>query len=177
MHRVNRRIKVRTDAVHLIDKGNPWDDVLVRLAPDRLRLRLHTGNRVEYRDRAVEDAQGTLHFRREIHVAGRVDDVHPHLDAFKSFVDAFLFLLHPGAGRRGGSNRDAALAFLLHPVRHGRAFVHFTDLVDHAGIKKNALRQRRLARVNVRGDADVPRPLERELAIGRIWILRRHGFF
>jgi len=34
--------------------------------------------------------------------------------------------------------------------------------VDHAGIKKNALRQRRLARVDVRGDADVPRRFERE---------------
>ena len=43
--------------------------------------------------------------------------------------------------------------------------MHLTDLVDHAGVKKNALGQRRLAGINVRGDADVARPLERELAV------------
>ena len=94
---------------------------------------------------------------------GRVDDVHAHLDAFEHLVDALFRLLHPGAGRRGGGDRDAALAFLLHPVGHGGAFVHLTDLVDHAGVKKDALGQRRLAGVDVRGNADVPRPLEREL--------------
>ena len=54
--------------------------------------------------------------------------------------------------------------------------MHFADLVDHAGVKKNALGQRRLAGVDVRGNPDVPRPLERELAVRRIRI-RRHGFF
>jgi hypothetical protein len=118
----------------------------------------------------------TFDFRREIHVAGRVDDVHALLDAFENLVNAFFFLLHPRAGRRRRSDRDAALAFLLHPVGHGRAFVHLTDLVDHAGVKQNALGQRRLAGIDVRGDADVPRPLERELAVRRIRI-RRSWFF
>ena len=94
----------------------------------------------------------------------------------KHLVDARFLLLRPGAGRRGGSDRDAALAFLLHPVGHGGAFVHFADLVDHAGVKKNALGQRRLAGIDVRGDADVPRPLERELAVRRIRIRRVAGF-
>jgi hypothetical protein len=41
-------------------------------------------------------------------------------------------------------------------------------LVDGAGVKKNTLGRRRLAGVNVRGNADVARPLERERAILRI---------
>jgi hypothetical protein len=109
-------------------------------------------------------------------VAGGVDDVHPHFDAFESLVNALFLFLHPGAGRRGGRDGDAALALLLHPVRNGRAFMHFTDLVDHAGVKENALGQRGLAGVDVRGNADVPRLLERELPIRRIRILRGGGF-
>ncbi len=54
--------------------------------------------------------------------------------------------------------------------------MHFTDLVDHAGVKKNALGQRRLAGVDVRGNADVARPLERELAVRRIRIRRSQVF-
>ena len=84
--------------------------------------------------------------------------------------------LRPGAGRGRGSDRDAALAFLLHPVGHGGAFMHLTDLVDHAGVKKDALGDRRLAGVDVRGDPDVARPLERELAIRRIRIRRQLAF-
>ena len=63
---------------------------------------------------------------------------------------------------------DAALAFLLHPVRHGVAVIHVADLVDQAGVKKNPLRGRRLARVNVGRDADVARALQRVFTIGRI---------
>ena len=137
---------------------------------------MHAGDGIEHGDRAIEHAERSLHLGREIHVTGRVDNVHPHLDAFVNLEDIRLGLLHPSAGRRGGSDRDAALAFLLHPIGHGRAFVHFTDLVDHAGVKKNALGQRRLARVNVSGNADVARPLERIFPVRRIRIRRGGGF-
>ena len=53
--------------------------------------------------------------------------------------------------------------------------MHVAHLVDHAGVKQNALGDRRLAGIDVRGDADVARPLERKLAIRRVWI--RGGFF
>ena len=99
-------IEIRADAVHLVDERDARNAILVRLAPDRLRLRLHAGHRVENRHRAVEHAQRTLHFHREIDVARRIDNI----DAV-CFVEAL-----PGSRRRRGRDRDAALALLLHPV-------------------------------------------------------------
>ena len=93
-------------------------------------------------------------------------------DAFESLVDAVLFLLGPEAGRRGGGDRDATFAFLLHPVGHGVAVIDVTDLVDEAGVKENTLGGGGLAGVDVRGDTDVARALQRILAIRRIRILR-----
>ena len=50
-------LEVGADAVHLVDEAEARHVVLVGLAPHRLGLRLDTGDRVEHRDRAVEDAQ------------------------------------------------------------------------------------------------------------------------
>jgi len=44
---------------------------------------------------------------------------------------------------------------LLHPVHGGRAIVHFTDFVVHAGIEKNALGRGGLAGVDVRRNTDI----------------------
>ena len=77
-------------------------------------------------------------------------------------VDAVVV---PGAGRRGGRDRDAALALLLHPVHRRRAFVHFADPVDVAGVKEDALGRRRLARVDVGDDPDIARS-------ARAWLRR-----
>src|SRR5689334_4145510 len=93
--------------------------VLVGLPPDRLRLRLHAGHRVEHRDRAVKHPKRALHFDGEVDVARRVDDVDR--------------VVQPGGSRRGGRDRDAALLLLRHPVHGGRAIVDFTDLVVDAG--------------------------------------------
>ena len=138
-HGVDRHVKISTDAIHLINECDPRDIVFVRLTPNRFRLRLHTGDGVEHGDRAVEHSQRAFDFRGEIHVTRRVDDVHAHLDAFKSLVDTFFLFLHPGTRGGRGSNGDAALALLLHPIGHGGAFMHFPDFVDHAGIKENTL--------------------------------------
>ncbi len=136
--RVNR---IRASLVHLIDEANPGNLVLVGLAPHRLRLRLHAGDRVEAGNRAIENAQRALHLGREVHVARRVDN-----------VDAGVL---PGAGGGGGGNRNAALLLLLHPV-HGRsALVHLADTVRDARIEEDALGRRRLAGVNVRHDPDI----------------------
>ena len=60
---------------------------------------------------------------------------------------------------RGGLDRDAALALELHRV-HRRAdavlALHLVDRVDPSGVEEDALGQRRLARVDVGADADVP---------------------
>ena len=95
------------------------------------------------------------------------------LDAFEGLVNAVFLALRPEAGGGGGGDGDAALALLLHPVGHGGAFMHLADLVDHAGVEEDALGERRLAGVDVRGDADVARPLQRKRAVRRIRILRR----
>src|SRR6204780_1500809 len=138
-------VEIRADAVHFVDERNARNAVLVRLAPDRLRLRLHAGNGVKNGYRAVEHAQRALYFNGEIHVPRRVNNV----DAVR-FVEAL-----PGSRRRSGRDRDSALALLLHPVHYRGAFVHFANLVSHTRIEQDALSGRRLSGVNVSHDPDV----------------------
>ena len=149
-HRLHALLEVRADAVHLVDVGDPRDVVLVGLAPHRLGLRLDAGDRVEQRDRAVEHAQRALDLDREVDVAGRVDDVDP--------------VVGPLAGGRGRRDRDAALLLLLHPVHRGGALVDLAHLVGATGVVQDALGRRRLARVDVGHDPDVPGVLEAELS-------------
>ena len=158
--------KFAPGAVHLVDEGDARDLVLGRLAPDGFGLRLHAGDAAEHGDRAVEHAHGALDFGREIHVARRVDDVDPVRHAEERLVGAVV-LLRPVAGRGRGGDGDAALALLLHPVGHGVAVVHVAHLVDEPGVKEDALGGRRLAGVDVRGDADVARALQRVLPLRR----------
>ena len=167
-HALHGRVEVRAGAVHLVDEGDARNAVFGRLAPDGFGLRLHARHATEHGDRAVEHAQRALHLGGEVHVARGVDDVDAHVDAVEQFENVFLRLLQPRARGGGGGDGDAALAFLLHPVGDRRALVHLADLVDHAGVKKNALGQSGLAGVDVRADADVARALERERAVGRI---------
>ena len=138
---VEGALEVRTDAVHLVHEADARDAVLVRLAPHRFGLRLDTGNRVEHGHGTVENAQRALHFSGEVDVTRRVDD-----------VDA---VLAPEAGGGGRRDRDAALLLLLHPVHHGRAFVHFADLVRDARVEQDPFRRGRFTGINVRHDADV----------------------
>ena len=55
--------------------------------------------------------------------------------------------------------------------------MHVAHLVDHAGVKEDALGDRGLARIDVRGDADVTGSLQRELALRRIRIRRSWFLF
>src|SRR5205809_2864037 len=106
-------------------------------------------------------------------MARRIDDVDALFDAFENFVNAFFFALGPTARCRRRSDCDSALALLLHPISHGRAFMHFTHLVDHPGVKQHSFGDRRFAGVDVRGDPDVARSLQREIAVRRVRTLRR----
>ena len=54
-------VEVSSHTVHLVDKGNTGDTVLVSLAPDSLRLRLNTRDGIEDSNGSIEDAEGTLH--------------------------------------------------------------------------------------------------------------------
>ena len=141
-HLLDDAAEVRAHAVHLVHEREARHVVAVRLAPDRLALRLDAAHGAEHAHRAVEDAQGTLHLHREVDVSGGVDQ-----------VDRAAF---PFAGDGGGGDGDAAFALLHHPVGGGVALVDLADGVDLACVVEDALGRRRLARVDVGDDADVP---------------------
>ena len=149
-HHFDGVVEIRAVDIHFVDVSDAGNFILVRLAPDRLRLRLDAALRAESRHRAVEDAQRTLHFDGEVDVARRVDDVDP--------------VAFPGAGRGGGRDRDPALLFLDHPVHRRGALVHFAEFVRLAGIEQNALGRRGLAGVDVRHDPDISRYVKSELS-------------
>ncbi len=140
-HHVDGANEVRAGAVHLVHEADPGDVVAVGLPPDGLGLRLDAGDRVEHGDGTVEDPERTLDLDREVHVAGRVDDVDP--------------VALPRARGGGGRDGDAALALLDHPVHLRGALVDLADLVGLAGVVQDALGRGRLARVDVRHDPDV----------------------
>ena len=169
-HRIYGRIKIRSHAIHFIDERNARYIVLRRLTPNSLRLRLDASDSIKYRNCTVKHPQRTLHFRCKVNVAWSVDDVNAHLLTFVQLNDARLNSLLPEAGCSSRSNSNATLALLLHPIRDGRAFVHFTHLMDHSRIKQNTLGKSRFARINVRGDPDIARFLERVSAIRRVRI-------
>src|SRR5258708_33921812 len=138
-------VKVRAHAVHLVDEADAGNAILVGLAPDGFGLGLHAGDGVENADGAVENAQGALDLHREIHVAGRINN-----------VDAVFFVVAGPAGGGGGrGGGDGAAALLLHPVHGGRAFVHRTNLVGDTGIEQDALGRRGLSGVDVRHNPDI----------------------
>ena len=144
-------VEVGAHAVHLVDEDDARDVVAIGLAPHRLGLRLHAAHGVEQGDRAVQHAQAALHFHREVHVPGGVDD-----------VDAVLLVAAgPEGRRRGRRDGDAPLLLLLHPVHRGRAVVHLTQLVGAARVVQDALGRSRFPGINVGHDADIPNFLER----------------
>ena len=149
---VDAHVEVGAGAVELVDEADPGDVVAVRLTPDGLGLGLDARDPVEDGNRAVKHTQGALHLDGEVDVAGRVDD-----------VDRVAL---PLARRGCGSDRDAALLLLLHPVHRGCAFVDLTDLVVDAGVEEDALGGRGLARVDMRHDPDVADLGEVELGRG-----------
>ena len=116
VNRFERFPEVTTSLVNLIDKADTWHAVLVRLAPNRLRLRLNAHLAVEHRNRAVKHAKRTLHLGRKVDVTRGVND-----------VDLVVF---PETSHRRRSNRDAALFFLRHPVSGCTRRIIALDLAD-----------------------------------------------
>ncbi len=146
-NRVDRVIEVRAHAVHLVNEADAGNVVLIGLPPYRFRLRLHAGDGVENCYCAIQHAQATLDLGGEIYVAGSIDD-----------VDLGVAPLTRG---RGGSNRDAALLLLLHPVHGGGALMNFAELVGAAGVIQNPLSRGGLTGIDMSRDADISHPLER----------------
>jgi hypothetical protein len=71
-------------------------------------------------------------------------------------VDHVDDVILPAAADGGGGDGDATLSLLPHPVRQCGAVLDISRAGDHARQEEDALSERRLARVNMRGDPDVP---------------------
>ena len=146
--------EISSGTVHFVDEDHSRHIVFIALAPDSLGLRLYTADRTKNRDGSVKNAQAALHLDRKIDVSRRVDD-----------IDAVLFevLVHslPETGCRSGRDRNATLLLLFHPVHNSCAIVNFAHLVRYTRIKQNALGRGRLARIDVRHDADIAVALDR----------------
>ena len=74
-HGLQNLFKVGSYAVHLVNETEPRNLVVIGLTPNRFTLSLNTFNRTENDNGTVENSQTAFHFRREINVPGRVDDV------------------------------------------------------------------------------------------------------
>src|SRR5205085_2442649 len=133
--------------------------VAIGLAPDRLGLWLDTGDGVEDGDRAVEHTQAPLDLDRKVHVPGRIDNVHAKVA--------------PERRRRSRRDRDPALLLLGHPVHYSGAFVDLAHLVGATGEVEDPLGRRRLARVDMGHDPDVPDAVQSDRGAFRL-IDRRH---
>ena len=134
---------------HLLTKASRGTLVAAHLPVDGHRLGLHAGDRAEDEDRPVENPQRAFDLDREVHVAGGVDDVDE--------------VVVPFAVRRGGLDRDAALALQIHGVHLRPDAVLALDVVDDADplrIKENALGQCRFTGIDVCADSDVSYPFQ-----------------
>ena len=168
LHHLHHAEEIRARAIHLVDESHARHVVFIRLTPDRLGLGFHATHGAEHRAGAVQHTQGTLHLGGEINVPRCVDDVDAVLDA-----RILARQRNPGGGNGRGRNGDTTFLLLHHPVGGGSAIVNFADLVDLAGIKKNALRRGRFTGINVSHDADVAVALKGRMAshgslLGRI---------
>ena len=140
-HALHRVVEVRPYTIHLVYESNPGDSIPQRLAPDRLRLRLHACYRAKHRHGPVEHTKTPFNLRGEIHVAGRVNDIDP--------------MPLPRTRGRCRHDRDAPLALLGHKVHRRGPVMDFPHTMNPARVEQNSLGHGRLARVDVRGNADV----------------------
>jgi hypothetical protein len=139
----------RASAIHLVDEADARHGIFISLPPHCLRLRLNACNGIEDDDAPVEYAQRALDLDGEVDVTRRIDDVDP--------------MTVPRAGGCRGSDGDAALPFLHHPVHRRRALMDLTGPMDPPGVIEDALRRGCFARVDMCDDPDIPG-------------LRQHGF-
>ncbi len=163
--------EVGADPVELVDEDEARDVVAVRLLPDRLGLGLHALDSGDDDDRSVEHAERPLDLGREVHVAGRVDDVDPELGCGVGLAAGVP------VGRDGGrDDRDPALALLREVVRRRVPLVDVPEPVLAARVEEDALGRRRLPGVYVGDDPDVARALERETyGVGVAGLSLGHG--
>ena len=117
------------------------------------RLRLHPLGRVDDEDRALAGGEAARDLVREVHVAGRVDQVQVIRLAVVSRV------VHAHGLRL---DRDPALALEIHRVEQLR---HVVAVGDRPGELEDPIGERRLAVVDVGDDREVPNPVHGRMRI------------
>ena len=154
LHHVHDTEEVGADDIHLIYISHTGNIVFVSLAPYGFRLGFNAALCGEDGDGAVQHAQGTLYFDREVNVARGVDDVD---------TMGFILLLGaiPQAGGGSRSDGDTAFLFLNHPVHGGSTVMNFANLMGLAGVEQDTFRRGGLTGIDVCHDADVSRSLKR----------------
>jgi hypothetical protein len=134
-NRTNCHVKIGPDSIHLVYEGNPGHFISVSLPPNRFRLSLNPFRSIEDSHCAVEHSQGSFNLDSKVHVPGRVDNVY--------------LAISPVTRRRRGSNRNASLLLLYHPVHRGCAGINLTQTVNPTGIEENTLGCCRLPCIDV----------------------------
>ena len=109
--------------------------------PQQEGVGLHPLHGGEHQNRAVQRGQAALHLPREVHVAGRVDE-----------LDDASAVFQPGAG---GFHRNAPPLFHLQPVGLRGALVHVARLPHGAAQIQQLFGQGGFARVHVGENPDI----------------------
>ena len=138
-HFVDDLARPRIVLVDLVDADDRLQPDLQRLADDEFRLRHRPLRRIDQHDRAVDHRQDSFDLAAEVGVAGRVDDVDPHV--------------LPDDRGRLGEDGDAALALEVVRIHHplGDALV----VAEGARLLQEAVDEGRFAMVDVGDDGDV----------------------
>ena len=71
-------------------------------------------------------------------------------------IDNSYRMFMPFTSSRRRRNRNSTLLLLFHPVHYGGSVMNLTELMGLPGRKKDALGNRGLARINMRGNANIP---------------------
>ena len=108
--------------------------------PERLRMRLDAVRAADDQDRIVQHLKRALHFRREVHMAGRIQQC----DRCIRQRQLCLF----------GKNRDAALPFERESIQKGIPMIHAAELFQSARLIQQRLGQGRFSRVHMSKNAD-----------------------
>ena len=142
-HLAAHLLHVGAGEVHLVEDGHDLEVRVHREVGVRHGLRLHALRGVHHEERALAGAHRTAHLVGEVHVAGRVEEVE------EVGLTILGVVLHR---HRMALDRDAALALEVHGVEG-----LLLQLARADGVREleDAVRQRGLAMVHMRDDAEV----------------------
>ena len=144
---VHDRLRVRRRQVDLVEDRDERQPLLEREMDVGQRLRLDALGRVDDEDRALARLEAVADLVGEVDVTGRVDEVEAVGQAVVRRV------LEPD---RAGLDRDALLALQVHRVED---LARHLAGVDRVGQLEQAVRQRRLAVIDVGDDREVAQAL------------------